>query len=828
VQVEVDSNMGAARCAGLEFTMSLPTNGAGPAISWQSQVMHLTVQTSATLSMWTSLLSQTAGTATYMVHTSANFAGTVTLGVQAGTCAILLRNKTVTVAGSQTQTATVNATVSVATGVCGAGSTTPLTITGSGGGTTATAMTTLTTAPNAAVMTNPAPGTTILGGATTFSWSTVTGGAYTLSVGLSPGGTDYYSGTATSGVSVVVPADVPVVYATLTTLVGGVSQSTQSYTYGVNPSPSTAALVVASGTPIVLVPNNMQKVQRVYSFSSGDPRSIGSISTSVAGLAARLVGVTAPIGSAYGTATIEYQASSSVTTGVVATVTALTTMGAALAEWGGAETFDEPEIDVSPGEGTVGQTFSIGEDDGLEPEGNLVITGPNGFYLETDFSSSYDFTALAPGYYTAVLYVDDDEWEDSDGGETSSNSVTFAADSPPPAPTATVAINNTADTSDDITVLSPAQTIPATVTLNGASGSVHLSVSPAGRASIDQTTLNLTNGVPATVTITPLQVSQAANDVKITATFNGSQVGQGSLTIVSVTIPAITNADTPAGMPNRIPPTATTPIQITIAPDLTGSGQSITLAKSGNSSTNGDFTIDGNATEAILKTTTVNLSGTTQTAPTGGLGGGNAGNLMLVAQVRGQNAVQSLGFSVAAIPMNFTDTSPSVYVAKDSTNCGMQVLDGWASDSGVPGDLDQVQISELLQLENDATLTGIFQQVNATDVSGYQPATGFVSTDTHSVSCSLLAVPAVATMNDRQVSVFLDLRMGVIDIPMANSGFLISFALAPDGKGVGHLTVSKTGASETLNNVISGKVTLPVVTSGAGTTTPAVLSVTYP
>ena len=49
------------------------------------------------------------------------------------------------------------------------------------------------------------------------------------------------------------------------------------------------------------------------------------------------------------------------------------------------------------------------------------------------------------------------------------------------------------------TVLSPAQTIPATITLNGASGTVQLSVSPSGSASIDQPTLNLTDGVPLAV-----------------------------------------------------------------------------------------------------------------------------------------------------------------------------------------------------------------------------------------------------------------------------------------------------------------------------------------
>ena len=380
--------------------------------------------------------------------------------------------------------------------------------------------------------------------------------------------------------------------------------------------------------------------------------------------------------------------------------------------------------------------------------------------------------------------------------------------------TVTISINNTADTSDDVTVLSPAQTIPATVTLNGASGTVQLSVSPAGRASIDQTTLNLTSGVPATVTITPLKVSQAPNDVQIVATFNGVPVGQGKLTIVGITIPPITNADTPAGMPNRIPPTAKTPIQITVAPDLTGSGQSITLAKIGNSGANGDFTIDGSASEAISKTTTVNLSGTTQTAQTGGSGGGNAGNLALVAQVRGQAAVQSSGFSVAAIPMNFTDVLLRLY--NNSNNggnglCGMQVQDGWASDSGTVADLDQVMISEKVQVQG--TATGILQFQQNPSTSGYQSATDSPPPpDTHAVACNLipLPMPGGSLLTEAQVSVFEDFRTGAVNVPMANSGFLITFAIAPDGSGVNHLTVIKTGAAET----VSGS------TSNAGTTTP--------
>src|SRR5208283_5109261 len=210
-------------CPGMVYTVSLQVSGYNPLIPVTTLTMQLTVQTSATLSMSAVLMSQTAGTATYAVTSYANFSGAVTFGLS-GTCATLIGHPAIAVAGTSAQTAATQTSVSVATGGCAAGTSAPLgitgtgTITGSSSTTSATAMTTLRTAPNAAVMTNPPPGTTITGGSTQFSWSTVTGGAYTLSVGLSPGGSDIYSlGGATTASSVsgmALPTSSTVVYAT--------------------------------------------------------------------------------------------------------------------------------------------------------------------------------------------------------------------------------------------------------------------------------------------------------------------------------------------------------------------------------------------------------------------------------------------------------------------------------------------------------------------------------------------------------------------------------------------------------------------------------------
>src|SRR5216683_1866476 len=102
------------------------------------------------------------------------------------------------------------------------------------------------------------------------------------------------------------------------------------------------------------------------------------------------------------------------------------------------------------------------------------------------------------------------------------------------------------------------------------------------------------------------------------------------MTIVNISVPAIRNSDTPSGMPDRIPPRVDTSVGIIVLPDLTGSNRKITLSAVNTSATNGTFKIGGAATMDITKTTSVNLSGITQTAATLAPGGGNAGQLRLL------------------------------------------------------------------------------------------------------------------------------------------------------------------------------------------------------
>jgi hypothetical protein len=376
----------------------------------------------------------------------------------------------------------------------------------------------------------------------------------------------------------------------------------------------------------------------------------------------------------------------------------------------------------------------------------------------------------------------------------------YAQSPPPPPPPLTVEINinDTSSDEDDITVLSPAQTISAQVIAHNASGTIQLTV-PSGKASINQTTLNLTNGVPAYVTITPSQRSNSVRDVQIVATSNGSQVGQASLTIVDVSFPQhIRHDDTPQEMPDRIPPRIDTPVQVTVQPSLSGSNQKVTLAPLNINSTNGMFTIGGGSTHDIVQTEVVNLMGTFQTAATYvGDGGGNAGNLKIAARVRGQTAVESNGFSVAAI-MGWYYTA-FIGPVTNAGWVGMYVTVGFWADSGVMSDLNAVMQREEVQVASPGG-TGVFQNISL-QTSNWIWAT-MVGDDEHSVTTSALNAPG-GQFTANQTHVFWDRRTGAKRVPAATSGYQVPFVSAQDSRSIFDLTVRKYGSSVTANGVYS-------------------------
>lgn len=265
-----------------------------------------------------------------------------------------------------------------------------------------------------------------------------------------------------------------------------------------------------------------------------------------------------------------------------------------------------------------------------------------------------------------------------------------------------------------------------------------------------------------------------------------------SLVPLSATVPRrIRNTSTPASMAaNRIPPRVDTPVRVGVS-GLTIPMSNVELSIDGAGGGNGDLTIDGSATKSINAGTTVNLRGTTQTAP------GNAGALRLVATQGGVQLAASTGFSVAAI---IEDVSISFNSAVAGARRGVVVDTTWNSDSGTRADLDEVEFSEQVQYSAG---TGVLAGAGAgAQNSGYLPATSAPLTDTHGTPVSFLTGPGGITAE--QTFIFKDARTGAADIPTRNSGFRITRDVVEAPPGTVTITTSKAGASTSANGHASG------------------------
>jgi hypothetical protein len=373
------------------------------------------------------------------------------------------------------------------------------------------------------------------------------------------------------------------------------------------------------------------------------------------------------------------------------------------------------------------------------------------------------------------------------------------------APKVAVEPNSTETNSDDITLLNTAPaaqkfTQPLTVDFvdEGPPGTFSVSVSPAAAGTLSENSVTFGKVVKRiSLTFTPKQDSSKPNDVTIKVTNDKGAVGNGKLTVVSVVLAAsIKNADTPTGMKDRIPPRVDTPTTVTVTPDLTGSSQSVALTVTGQSDANGKATVGGMETLTITKTGVYQLRGTSQTEATAGDGGGNAGNLKVLVKVRNEDTVKSTGFSVAAIPLDWSISLKSTITAGDLR--GLVVPDKWKSDSGDIADLDQVRISE--QVQHGAG-TGVFKDF-VSENSAYLSATSFTE-DTHSTLTVSIKDPG-GTVTTSQVCIFLDKRTGAKNIVVANSGYTVVRTVArPDPKGKWILTMSKAGKDATANGYSS-------------------------
>ncbi len=367
-------------------------------------------------------------------------------------------------------------------------------------------------------------------------------------------------------------------------------------------------------------------------------------------------------------------------------------------------------------------------------------------------------------------------------------------------------INNTAAKTDDLTLFNPpgsaepfVQKVPMKVTNTGPAAELKLVVMPAGAVTFSVNTLTLQAKASAEVVITPASVSKAVDDITIEATVGAKNKIEGSekMTDVSVIVPPhVRNSDTPAAMmPDRIPPRTTTKLPVMVMPDLGNSGLSITVVIAGQSANNGMLTVNGGASVKLTKTSDVDLVGTAQ-PPDGGRRGRERREIDALGSSTRRGHRSKRGFSVAAIPQNWTITFDSLITGGGAL--GIVVADKWESDSGDIADLNAAEISEQVQPgEGTGTFMG-FRSAN----SSYLSATKFTK-DRHSTSIALRVKAPGGMVTVTQVSIFLDKRTGVKDIPVTNSGYTVTRKVFLNADKVWALETIKMAAKTTANGFTS-------------------------
>jgi hypothetical protein len=274
---------------------------------------------------------------------------------------------------------------------------------------------------------------------------------------------------------------------------------------------------------------------------------------------------------------------------------------------------------------------------------------------------------------------------------------------------------------------------------------------------------------------------------------------------------AIIGAVTFRGSANRIAPTRTATVPVT----LSGlpAGRSATIGVEGSGGANGTATITAGAT--LASSGAVTVRGDTQTTP------GNAGKLRLRATVGGKVVGRSPGFTVAAWPADFTisrnadiDTSLAV---------GLAVNIACVSDGGgALAELSEAEHTERVDIDhrdNPPFTTPGAVSASGTGTSGFMAATTSSLVDSHARARAIIDTHTLATgvytQVFRQNFLFNDRRTGIRGAVVQNSGFTITHSvLVLDfpflGRSSSHQTV-KRGAAVT----VEGKAT----TAGSGTAT---------
>ncbi len=259
---------------------------------------------------------------------------------------------------------------------------------------------------------------------------------------------------------------------------------------------------------------------------------------------------------------------------------------------------------------------------------------------------------------------------------------------------------------------------------------------------------------------------------------------------LNVTVPTkIRAASTPKGMPDRIPPRVDTPVSIGITGWLIPM-LDVTISVDGAGSGNGTVTVDGANSVDLNASATVKLRGVDQTDV------GKAGGLRLIAKQGPALLASSTGFSVSAIPQNWSTSFKSLITG---TKRGIKVDNSWESDSGNLADLDKAERSE--QVQYGAGSGSLAGKGAGAQNSGYLAADSSPVTDSHGTPVAFLTSPG--SIAAEQTFIFKDKRTGATDIPARNSGFRLSRDVEEPTPGNLEITTAKQGTKTTANGFSS-------------------------
>jgi hypothetical protein len=258
------------------------------------------------------------------------------------------------------------------------------------------------------------------------------------------------------------------------------------------------------------------------------------------------------------------------------------------------------------------------------------------------------------------------------------------------------------------------------------------------------------------------------------------------------------NASTADGMPDSVPPTKTYEVEATVSPELDPACQYLELSIINVSADNGKATV---SPTRITQTTKVTVTGVDQTKP------GHGGQLKIQAKLDGATVkAESAGFTVCAHPINFRDSFHSDI--STAGGVGMRVQDDWDSDSGTFSDLDETEISEVVQM--GAVTSPPFAPAAASPLQ----TSSYLAGNSRTVDSHQEPRPAAgpaATLVQDQLSLFKCKRCGVTDKVMPKSGLRITHEVFKDGAQWKHRT-RKVGAAVTIGaNSTQAAATTPAV-----------------